>query len=194
MRVSSLAAAALAATLAAPIALPVTVAAAAPAMMAMKAQPKSWTVGDLVVSGAYARATLPHAPVGGGFITITNKGTADDTLVAASSPLAGEVQLHEMQMKGSVMEMRALPNGVPIPAGKTVTFSPNGLHLMFMKLTGAFVKGKTVPVTLTFAKAGKVSIALTVGGIAASAPPDTSSGAPAMSGGGMMGGAGGMKM
>jgi len=186
MKISSLAVAALAATLASIGALPIAPALAAPAMTAMQAQPKSWTVGDLVVSGAYARATLPHAPVGGGFITVTNKGTTDDTLVAASSPLAGEVQLHEMQMKGSVMEMRALPNGIPIPAGKTVTFSPNGLHLMFMKLTGAFVKGKTVPVTLTFAKAGKVTVELAVGGIAASAPP----GAPAMSGGGM----GGMKM
>lgn len=37
----------------------------------------------------------------------------------------------------------------------------------------AFVKGKTVPVTLTFAKAGSVIIELAVGGIAASAPPGT---------------------
>jgi copper(I)-binding protein len=185
MRKSSLALVGMVAVLASPIALPVATA-AAPAMMAMRAQPKSWTVGDLVVSDAYARATLPHAPVGGGFITVTNKGSADDTLVAATSPLAGVVQLHEMHMKGSVMEMRALPDGVPIPAGKTVTFSPNGLHLMFMKLKGAFVKGKTVPVTLTFAKAGKVTIDLAVGGIAASAPP----GAPTTAGGSM----GAMKM
>ena len=185
MRKSSLALVGLAAILASPLALPATTA-AAPAMAAMQAQPKSWTVGDLVISDAYARATLPHAPVGGGFITVTNKGSADDTLVAASSPLAGDVQLHEMHMKGSVMEMRALPDGVPIPAGKTVTFSPNGLHLMFMKLKGAFVKGKTVPVTLTFAKAGKVTIDLAVGGIAASAPP----GAPTTAGGSM----GAMKM
>jgi len=196
MRISPIAFAAVAATLAVPVALPVTAAFAAPAMMAMKAQPKSWTLGALVISGAYARATLPHAPVGGGFITVTNKGDAADTLVAASSSLAGAVQLHEMQMKGDVMEMRALPDGVPIPAGKTVTFSPNGLHLMFMKLKGAFVKGKTVPVTLTFAKAGKVTIELAVGGIAASAPPDAAPGAPAMSGGDMgdAGGMGGMKM
>jgi copper(I)-binding protein len=187
MRISSFAGAVLAATLAAPIAaLPAAAAFAAPAMMAMQAQPKSWTVGDLVVSGAYARATLPHAPVGGGFITITNKGGTDDRLVGAVSPLAGEVQLHEMKMNGSVMEMRALPNGIPIPAGKTVTFSPSGLHLMFMKLKGTFVKGRTVPVTLTFAKAGKVTVELAVGGIAADGPP----GAPAKSGGSM----GGMKM
>jgi periplasmic copper chaperone A len=189
MKFPCLAVAALAATMAAPIGLlPMTPALAASAMMSMQSQPKSWTLGDLVISGAYARATLPHAPVGGGFIAVTNKGTTDDTLIAAASPMAGMVQLHEMKMKGSVMEMRELPNGIPIPAGKTVTFSPNGLHLMFMKLKGAFIKGKTVPVTLTFAKAGKVTIDLAVGGIAASSPP----GSPAVSGSG--GSMGSMKM
>ena len=77
-----------------------------------------------------------------------------------------------MAVKDGVMSMRPLPKGVPIPAGKTVTFSPSGLHLMFMRLKGTFVKGKTVPVTLTFAKAGSVTIELAIGGIAASAPPD----------------------
>ena len=47
----------------------------------------------------------------------------------------------------------------------------NSLHLMFMELKAAFVKGKTVPVTLSFARAGTVTVGLTVGGIAASAPP-----------------------
>lgn len=189
MKSPSLAVAALAATLAVPIAaLPIPAAFAASAMMSMQVRPKSWTVGDLVISAAYARATLPHAPVGGGYITITNKGTTDDTLVSAHSTALGEVQLHDMKMNGSVMEMRDLPHGVPIPAGKTVAFSPDGLHLMFMHPGNAFVKGKTVPVTLTFARAGAVTVELAVGGIAASAPP----GMPAMSGSG--GAMSGMKM
>jgi copper(I)-binding protein len=169
MKHNRLAVVALAATLAVPAGWAFPPAHAASAMMASHAS--SWAVGDLVVSGAYARATLPHAPVGGGFISITNKGTADDTLVSATSPLAGDVELHEMAMKDGVMSMRPLPKGVLIPAGKTVTFSPSGLHLMFMKLKGSFVKGKTVPVTLSFARAGSVTIELQVGGIAASAPP-----------------------
>lgn len=154
--------------------------------MSMAAQPntqsKSWTVGDLTISGAYARATLPNAPVGGGFIAITNKGAADDTLVSATSPMAGLVQIHTMSMANGVMQMRELPQGVPVPAGKTVTFSPNGLHLMFMQLKGAFVQGKTVPVTLNFAKAGPVTVDLDVGGIAASAPPGAGAAGGAMSG------------
>lgn len=172
MKLNRLAVVALAATIAAPTGWALAPAYAASTTMPMQAHASSWTVGNLVVSGAYARATLPHAPVGGGFIAITNKGTTDDTLLSATSPLAGDVELHEMAMKDGVMSMRPLPKGVPIPAGKTVTFSPSGLHLMFMRLKGTFVKGKTVPVTLTFAKAGSVTIELAIGGIAASAPPD----------------------
>lgn len=151
------------------------------AAMPMASAAKAWTVGDLAISAAYARATLPGAPVGGGYITITNNGKQDDTLVSARSASLGDVQLHDMKMNGSVMEMRDLPNGVPIPAGRTVTFSPNGLHLMFMHPGHAFVKGRTVPVTLSFARAGSVTVDLAVGGIAASAPPGAKA-ADAMSG------------
>ncbi len=159
--------------------LPMPLAVAAGSMTPISAAPKSWTVGGLVLSAGYARATLPRAPVGGGFITIANTGEADDTLVSASSPAAGAVQLHSMTLSGGIMEMRDLPNGVPIPAGETVAFSPSGLHLMFVHPKSAFVEGRTVPVTLNFAKAGSVTIELAVGGIAANSPPGDASGAGA---------------
>jgi len=174
----SLAAVALAAAFAAPIAafvLPVEAA----SMMAMKPAAKSWTAGDLVITGAFARATLPHAPVGGGYFAVTNNGTADDALTSASSPAAGTVQLHAMSMQNGVMKMQELPDGVPVPAGKTVTLTPDGLHLMFTDLKQPFVKGQAIPVTLTFAKAGSVTIELAVGDIAAKSP---GSDAGAMSG------------
>ena len=143
---------------------------AAPSL-AMDAKPTM--IGKLELSGGFARATLPNAPVGGGFITIVNKGTEADRLVSAASPAAGEVQLHEMAMEGGVMKMRQLKDGIPVPAGATVTLQPNGLHLMFMHLKQAFVEGTTIPVTLTFEKAGTVTVQLPVGGIAAKAPAMT---------------------
>jgi copper(I)-binding protein len=127
-------------------------------------------VGELEISGAFTRATLPNAPVGGGFLTITNKGAADDRLVSAASPASGEVQLHEMAMEGDVMKMRRLADGIPVPAGATVTLQPGGLHMMFIKLAGPMVEGTTVPVTLTFEKAGTVSLELSVQGVGADAP------------------------
>ena len=138
---------------------------------ALAAEPQAYKLGDLEISGGFARATLPNAPVGGGFLTITNHGATDDRLVSAASPLAGEVQLHDMSMDGSVMKMTELPDGVPLPAGKTVSFSPDGLHIMFMHLASRFIQGKTVPVTLTFARAGRIDIELPIGGIAAKAAP-----------------------
>ncbi len=127
-------------------------------------------VGDLEITAAFARATLPNAPVAGGYLTIVNHGTSDDTLIAATSPAAGETQLHEMKMEGDVMKMAELPSGIAIPAGATVTLAPGGLHMMFLQLTGPLVEGATVPVTLTFAQAGDVTVELAIGGIAARSP------------------------
>ena len=131
------------------------------------------TIGDIVISGAFTRATLPNAPVGGGFLTLVNKGGTGDRLIAASSPVAGVMQLHEMKMEGDVMKMAELPNGIEIPAGETVTLAPGGLHLMFMELKEPLVEGTQVPVTLTFEKAGTVEVLLDVGGIGAKEAPMT---------------------
>ena len=127
------------------------------------------TLGALELNGPFARATLPNAPVAGGFVTIVNTGTEDDRLVSASAHIARETQIHEMAMEGDVMKMRQLADGIAIPAGETVTLEPGGLHLMMMGLNGPLVEGETVPVTLTFEKAGTVVLDLHVGGAAADA-------------------------
>jgi copper(I)-binding protein len=119
-------------------------------------------VGDLEITGAYSKAMFPGQPVGGGYLTIRNTGKVDDTLVSVISPLAGTVEMHEMAMQGEVMRMRRLSGGIDIPAGTTVELTPSGLHLMFMKVAEPFKAGGTVPVTLTFSKAGRVDIMLPV--------------------------------
>lgn len=126
-------------------------------------------LGAINISLPFARATLPNAPVGGGFLTIENEGPEADRLVSASSPSAADVHIHEMAMEGDVMKMRPLVDGLELPPGETVVLSPGGLHLMFTGLKQAFVEGETVPVTLVFEKAGTVELALPVLGSAADA-------------------------
>ena len=128
-------------------------------------------LGPINISAPFTRATLPNAPVGGGFLTIENTGDTDDRLVSVAATVSGAVQLHEMAMQGDVMKMRELPDGITIPAGETITLAPGGLHIMFMGLTQAFTEGETVPVTLTFEHAGAVEVALPVLGAAADAAP-----------------------
>lgn len=129
------------------------------------------SAGALTLSGGFSRATLPNAPVAGGYITITNAGPEPDRLVSVASPVAGVAQLHEMKMDGGMMKMAELPGGIEIPAGATVELKPGGLHMMFMSLNEGLVEGSTVPVTLTFEKAGPVDVKLTVGARDASAAP-----------------------
>ncbi len=135
---------------------------------AMQAAPI--TLGSIEITGPFTRATLPNAPVAGGFLTLTNTGSEDDRLVSATSPIAKDTQIHEMAMDGDVMKMRQLVDGLPIPAGQSVVLAPGGYHLMFMGITGPVAEGSTVPVTLTFEKAGEITIDLPAAGTAADAP------------------------
>ena len=126
--------------------------------------------GDLVISQAWSRATPGGAKVAGGFLTIENKGSSPDKLVAVSAEIAGKAEVHEMAMDNGVMKMRPLDKGLVIEPGKTVKLAPGGNHLMLQDLKGPFKEGEKVPVTLQFEKAGKVSVSLDVQGVGAQAP------------------------
>lgn len=127
------------------------------------------TAGDVTISAAYARAMLPGAKVGGGYLSITNVGTAD-RLVGATSDRAPSVQIHEMKMEGGIMIMREIKGGVPVPAKGVLELKPGGYHLMFMNVSNPFKQGETIHTVLTFEKAGSVEVALTVGAAAGSVP------------------------
>ena len=127
-------------------------------------------LGELNISLPFTRATLPNAPVGGGFLTIENFGEEADRLVSATSDVARDTQIHAMEMEGDVMKMRPLAEGIEIPAGEKVELAPGGLHIMFMGLKQPFVEGQSVAVTLTFEKAGSVEVLLPVEAAAADAP------------------------
>lgn len=124
-------------------------------------------VGSIKIENAYTRSTVPGQQVAGGFMKIENKGGVDQ-LISASSPVAGEVQLHEMAMEGNVMKMRQVKD-IAVPAGGAVELKPGGLHLMFMNIKAPLAAGETVPVKLKFAKAGEVEVKMPVNAMGAGA-------------------------
>lgn len=126
--------------------------------------------GDLTIGHPWSRATPGGAKVGGGYLTVTNKGSAPDRLIAATAAVADHVEIHEMATKDGVMTMRAQPNGVTIEPGKTVAFSPGGYHLMLMGLKSPLKEGDRVKAVLTFEKAGKVEVTINVEGMGAQHP------------------------
>jgi copper(I)-binding protein len=126
--------------------------------------------GDLVITQAWSRATPNGAKIGGGYLTIENKGPAADRLIGGSAEIAGKVEVHEMAMKDGVMTMRPLDNGLTIDPGKTVKLAPGGYHLMLFDLKSPLKQGDRIPLTLEFEKAGKVALSLDVQGIGAQSP------------------------
>jgi len=142
------------------------------------------TVGTLTLSNPWARATPPKAPAGGGFLTITNNGNEQDTLTAVSTPAAEMSQLHKMEVVNGIMKMREVEGGIKIPAGDTVTLKPGGYHLMFIGLKHDLKKGETLPVTLTFARAGTVDVTLPIWPVGSMGPAGAG-GAMDMNGGQM---------
>jgi copper(I)-binding protein len=137
------------------------------AALTMSAQAQDITAGTLKISAPWTRATPKGASVGGGYLTITNTGTAPDRLVSGTSDVSSRFEIHEMSMDNGVMKMRSMPKGLEIKPGETVTFRPGGYHVMFMGLKQPFEQGKRVKATLEFEKAGKVELDFAVEGVGA---------------------------
>ena len=103
---------------------------------------------NVSITNPWVRATVQGQKATGAFMSITSKENAK--LVAASTPIAGVVEIHEMKMEKDVMKMSALTNGLDLPAGQIVELKPGGFHIMLMDLKLSLNKESTVPLTLTF--------------------------------------------
>ncbi|PDS31582.1 copper uptake system-associated protein [Rhizobium phaseoli] len=136
------------------------------ALFASLASAQDYTAGKIAIVHPAARAMVPGAKVGGGYLAITNTGTDADRLVSSSADRARSVQLHEMRVDDGVMVMRELKGGIELPAGQTVELKPGGYHLMFMDVDKPFKQGETIKATLTFEKAGSVDVDFAVGAAA----------------------------
>lgn len=102
-------------------------------------------LAQVTVKDAWVRATVAQQKATGAFMQLQSAQEA--RVVAAQSPVAGVVEVHEMAMDGGVMKMRAVPS-LALPAGKAVELKPGGYHVMLMDLKAQVKDGDTVPVTL----------------------------------------------
>ena len=116
----------------------------------------------ITITHGYSHPTAAPGVPGVGFITLTNTGKQPDRLLSASSPVAGQIEIHQSSMANGVMQMRAVSQGVLLPVGRAVTLAPGGLHLMLFALREPLAEGMSLPLTLRFERAGNVTTALRV--------------------------------
>jgi copper(I)-binding protein len=127
---------------------------------------------SLAFGPAWSRPAIGTGVV---YLTIDERGTVADRLLAAASPVARAVELHQsfathapmraMPMSGmamdDVMSMRRVPS-VTVPAHGRVRFGPGGYHIMLIGLRHDLQANETFPLRLRFARAGWISVSVHV--------------------------------
>jgi copper(I)-binding protein len=117
-----------------------------------------WVVGaahantqPVEIKDAWVRGTVAGQKASGAFMSLSSRSPA--RLVAAASPVADVVEIHNMKTDGGVMRMFAV-DGIELPANRTVVLAPGGFHLMLMGLKRTLKPGERVPLRLMFELAG----------------------------------------
>jgi hypothetical protein len=104
-------------------------------------------LAQTVASDAWVRATVPAQKTGGAYLTLRSPDAA--RVLTGTSPVADSVEIHTMQMNGSVMSMREV-SAVALPAGQAVS----NFHVMLMGLKRQLKEGDKLPLSLVIEHAG----------------------------------------
>lgn len=102
---------------------------------------------QVTIKDAWVRGTVPQQKASGAFMQLTS--AKDVRLVAAQSPVAHVVEIHEMVMDKDVMKMRQI-SGLDLVPGRVLELKPGGYHVMLIDLKAQLKGGDLVPITLTF--------------------------------------------
>jgi iron complex outermembrane receptor protein len=134
---------------------------AAALLWAATASAHDYTAGRIFIAHPWSRPTAPGIPMGVAYLSLENRGTAEDVLTGASTPAAARVEFHQTTLTEGIARMRPLTE-VVLPPGKTVKVEPGGVHMMLVELRHPLEAGTQVPLTLVFRDAGKVDVMLNI--------------------------------
>jgi len=95
------------------------------------------------------------------YMEIHNAQSQADRLVAASTPVAEAVELHETRLAGEMHRMQRV-RFIKVPAHGKVELRPGGLHVMLIRLKTSLRVGDRFPLILRFERAGRVSVEVEV--------------------------------
>ncbi len=98
-----------------------------------------------VVKDGWIRLMPGGMPMQAGFGRIDNQCPVPATIVSASSPAYGSVELHESKLVDGVNRMREVPELRIAPDGAAV-LQPGGLHLMLMQPKAILKPGSRVAI------------------------------------------------
>lgn len=119
------------------------------------------TAKSLAASDAFS-----YACAAGGecavYMTLTNPGREDATLVGARSDIAARAELHRLTVDDEGMLAMQQVNTIPLPAADTVEFKPGSLHIMLYALSEDLKVGDTFDLTLLYERGEESTVEVLV--------------------------------
>jgi periplasmic copper chaperone A len=139
-----------------------------------KAPPPGMTAmaASFHIQDAWARINPVAGRPSAGYVTIHYGGKKPDMLVAAQTPVAGRVELHNHVMDKGIMRMTKVP-GVAIAPDSETILKPSGYHLMMFDMKSLPKPGTKVPLTLTFKSGTTLTLMMVAQNLTASGPDGT---------------------
>lgn len=133
--------------------------AAGAAAIASPAVARVFYWGTLSVSDAWAPPTASGATIAKVYMIIENKGFDIERLLSVRSPIAHSANFIEEDQAEGVVEQVSY---IEVRPRRPVTLRPGRIHVELHGLTQPLVKGTTFPLTLVFAFAGPVDVAIDI--------------------------------
>ena len=101
---------------------------------------------------------------------LSNSGSSELRITAASSTVAQQVELHGHRRTERGVEMYRL-DAMTVPSGGRTELKPGGMHIMLIGLHAPLAEGTTIELQLTVeGERSPVTVAVPVLGIAAMGP------------------------
>jgi copper(I)-binding protein len=128
-------------------------------LLAGMAEAHEFKVGSITIEHPWARpAASGNSAV---YFVVRNAGGAD-RLIGVSSNVAGTAGMHSTTIDAQGVARMVAVQAVDVQAGAEAKFAPGGLHVMLIGVTRPLEEGQEFPLTLTFEKAGAVTVEVAI--------------------------------
>jgi copper(I)-binding protein len=112
----------------------------------------------LVIEDVWGRPSPSSASNAAFYMTIENPSGAEDALVEAFIDVCGATELHISNIdEAGVMSMQQVQQ-IDIAANETTFLEPGGLHVMCISRRVDLNPDDSIPITLSFARAGEIIV------------------------------------
>ncbi len=103
----------------------------------------------LIITDAWIKDLPAAVPMRAGYMSITNSGAMERSIVSLSSESFMHIDIHQSIEKDGMISMQPV-HAFSIPPGKSMQLAPGGFHLMMMNPLQPLSLGDQISVTLQF--------------------------------------------